>query len=219
MAEYHLAPDIGFVTFGDCGIVLDVRADRYWQLDARLAEALDAVRTAPDTPIAVGDRTRLERLGLIVDASDPGSLPREAVASAVVSSALDASPARTISAGRLAAIWWMATLGWAEVKYGRLATALQRVRDRRRRRRPARGDVAQLARDFVRYRRTLPIQPVCLADSLAFLAIAARHGHYPDLVFGVTAHPFAAHCWVQTGDTVLTDNVDHVTVFRPILVV
>jgi hypothetical protein len=219
MAEYHLATDIGFARFEDCGIVLDVRADRYWQIDGRLAAALDAVRTAPDAPIAISDRTRLERLGLIVDAPDPGSAPREAVVPAVVSSALDAPPGETISVVRLAAIWQTAWLGWMEVRYGRLSTGLQRVRARRRRRRPACGDVAQLARDFVRYRRTLPIQPVCLADSLAFLALAAGYGHYPHLVFGVTAHPFAAHCWVQAGETVLTDNVDHVAVFRPILVV
>lgn len=36
------------------------------------------------------------------------------------------------------------------------------------------------------------------------------------LLIGVTM-PFSAHCWVQVGDTVLTDSLDLVLSFQPIL--
>jgi hypothetical protein len=46
-----------------------------------------------------------------------------------------------------------------------------------------------------------------------------RHQYFPDLVLGVRMMPFAAHAWVQDGDTVLNDTVDYVSAYTPILVV
>ena len=68
-------------------------------------------------------------------------------------------------------------------------------------------------------RRLVPTRPLCLPDSLALLACLARRGLAADLVFGVKLHPFSAHCWVQAGDIVLNDALDHVTIHTPILVV
>lgn len=42
-----------------------------------------------------------------------------------------------------------------------------------------------------------------------------RRGCQSCLVFGVTM-PFAAHCWVQAGDKVLTDPLDVVLHYQPI---
>ena len=59
----------------------------------------------------------------------------------------------------------------------------------------------------------------CLHDSLALLEFLARHGIFPDWVFGVRARPFVAHCWVQYEDMVFNDTVEHVTGYIPIMVV
>jgi hypothetical protein len=59
----------------------------------------------------------------------------------------------------------------------------------------------------------------CLPRSLAMMRHLVRHGHRPMLVFAVMTRPFAAHCWVQLGETVLNDQLDHVRKFTPILVV
>jgi hypothetical protein len=37
-------------------------------------------------------------------------------------------------------------------------------------------------------------------------------------VMGVSGRPFAAHCWVQVGDRVVNDTLDHVILFTPILI-
>lgn len=58
----------------------------------------------------------------------------------------------------------------------------------------------------------------CLPRSLALLLDAYANGHRPQFVIGVRSHPFAAHCWVQSGGTVLNDNIDHARLFTPILV-
>jgi hypothetical protein len=72
---------------------------------------------------------------------------------------------------------------------------------------------------FARWRRFVPIKPVCLLDSLALVDCLSKDGLRVDLVFGVALRPFTAHCWVQSQDLVLNDNLDRVLAHTPILVV
>ncbi|MCR6700948.1 MAG: lasso peptide biosynthesis B2 protein [Dokdonella sp.] len=73
--------------------------------------------------------------------------------------------------------------------------------------------------DFRRVRRYVPIEPICLLDSLAMTRFLAKRGLNASIVFGVTTDPFSAHCWVQTGDLVLNDTVGHTSAYVPIRVV
>jgi len=78
----------------------------------------------------------------------------------------------------------------------------------------------KLVEAFARYRVFLfSSKDECLYDSLALLEFLARYGIYPDWVFGVQTRPFAAHCWVQHGDIVFNDTVEHVSGYTPIMVV
>jgi hypothetical protein len=81
------------------------------------------------------------------------------------------------------------------------------------------GEGLDAARQFLATRRLAPAAPRCLPDSLALLDHLARRGLGGELVFGVKLNPFSAHCWVQRGDLVLNDALDHVTLHTPILVV
>jgi hypothetical protein len=54
---------------------------------------------------------------------------------------------------------------------------------------------------------------LALSEFLALRDASARW------VFGVQFAPFAAHCWLQQGDVVFNDNVEHVRRFTPIMVV
>jgi hypothetical protein len=79
---------------------------------------------------------------------------------------------------------------------------------------------AKLVEGFARYRVFLfSSKNECLYDSLALLEYLARYGIYADWVFGVQTRPFAAHCWVQHGDIVFNDTVEHVSGYTPIMVV
>ena len=77
----------------------------------------------------------------------------------------------------------------------------------------------QWAATYAAARRLVPIKFSCLADSLSLIAGLARRRLAADLVFGVKLHPFSAHCWVQAGDLVLNDPIDHAILHTPILVV
>lgn len=70
-----------------------------------------------------------------------------------------------------------------------------------------------------RVRLKVPIPTRCLLDSLAMVRFLAKRGLHANIVFGVTANPFSAHCWAQSGELVLTDTVGHVNAHTPIRVV
>ena len=74
------------------------------------------------------------------------------------------------------------------------------------------------AQRFANARRWCPIKRNCLLDSLAFDRWMA-HPRNAEIVFGVVAKPFEAHCWVQSEATVLNDSYDRVSRFEPILTV
>ncbi|KTE78441.1 hypothetical protein ATE59_00950 [Sphingopyxis sp. A083] len=71
---------------------------------------------------------------------------------------------------------------------------------------------------LLRAARYLPAADQCLARGIAMKRLLFAHGCASILVFGVTM-PFAAHCWVQVGDTVLTDPLDIVLHYQPIFAI
>ena len=59
----------------------------------------------------------------------------------------------------------------------------------------------------------------CLRRSIAMINYLARYGCFPLFVIGVRTQPFEAHAWVQSGDTILNDEVEQVGRFTPILAI
>lgn len=57
----------------------------------------------------------------------------------------------------------------------------------------------------------------CLFDSLALKLFLAKYGLFPEWIFGVRLHPFAAHCWLQHGEMLVNDSLDFVRRFTPIM--
>ena len=224
MAHYRIRDGIGFVGFEGRTIILDVTADRYWQIGADAGAALQALGTGATDQVDERSVARLLALGFVVPAGispDPAGsaecrLPPPAV------STLE-QPDRP-SRGDWMTIGEVAMLAFAArivLRARPLKTVLDCIAVRRTRTRsPADGpELDVLAQRFARLRRLLPLRPLCLPDSIAFLWFVMRRGHAPRLVFGVEAFPFTAHCWVQDGDTVLTDALDHASRFRPILAI
>jgi hypothetical protein len=76
-----------------------------------------------------------------------------------------------------------------------------------------------LVRDFFSLRPLFPRNYLCLFDSLALLNFLLMHRISASWVFGVQAEPFAAHCWLQVGSTVLNDTVDNTSMYKPVMVV
>lgn len=79
-------------------------------------------------------------------------------------------------------------------------------------------DYLIIAAAFYRSRRYIASIDQCLVRGLAMKRLLDRQGLCADFVIGVKL-PFSAHCWIQAGDMVLTDPIDVVRPFEPILVV
>lgn len=58
----------------------------------------------------------------------------------------------------------------------------------------------------------------CLLDSLVLMHFLRCYGMKATWAIGVATRPFGAHSWVQYGDVVLNDTLDHARKFKPILV-
>jgi hypothetical protein len=239
MARYALAEHVFVCLNGEHLVLLDLKADRYWALEASktagLASLVDGWPvTAPvsgatdETPsedtIAVIDVLRGR--GLLAETSPPGKAATPVSAQTPVSELLSEAES---APGPPVRSWLTFVTGSGIAKFILRTWAFERVIRRVKRRKAAQGSqtpapdlqhVRKLVEAFTRYRIFLfSSKDECLYDSLALIEYLARHGVYPDWVFGVQTRPFNAHCWVQFGGVVFNDTVDHVSGYTPIMVV
>lgn len=82
--------------------------------------------------------------------------------------------------------------------------------------------LAEASREALVFRRMLPWAPwqgACLYRSFMLLRFMRRKRLAASWVFGVQTWPFEAHCWLQVGDLVLDDHVEHAASYSPIMVI
>lgn len=224
--RYRIADGIGFCRFEGRTIVLDTTADRYWQLGEDAGRVLETVGAGMTVGIDEHALARLARLGFVAPVG--AAAMTESLGASIGASLSHPSKSALEQASQQARAGWMTACEVttlviaARVALRRLAlkTILDRLAARRRRATPTAPaiNLDLLAQRFAQCRRLVPLRPLCLPDSIAFLWYAMRRGHAPRLVFGVEAFPFTAHCWVQDADVVLTDALDHAGRFKPIMV-
>ncbi len=239
MGRYSLADHVFVCVNDDHVVLLDVKKDRYWALEASKTAPLGAL--VPGWPIqpaaapgaAATDPEEAEQLvevlmeqGILCrseiggKAATPVSVPRPA------RELLSADPYR--GAPVRAAMMMHFIAASVSAKVALRTRPFEQVIERFRRRKqigtahPRPPEIARarrLVEGFFRMRVFFfSSKNECLFDSLALLNLLARHGLYPDWVFGVQARPFAAHCWVQLDDIVFNDTIEHVSGYTPIMV-
>ena len=239
MARYALAEHVFVCVNGEHLVLLDLKEDRYWALEASQTAGLgplvvgwpvqatasteDADSPSPETMAAI---EMLLGRGLLVDGIPPGkdATPVSApVPKRELVSEAEAAPGPRVGS------WLTFFTASAFAKLALRTWPFERVVLRVKRRKEIKGPQSgpldaerarKLVEAFARYRVFLfSSKDECLYDSLALIEFLARYGIYPDWVFGVQTRPFAAHCWVQQGDIVFNDTVEHVTGYTPIMVV
>lgn len=239
MARYALADHVFVCLNGEHLVMLDLKEDRYWALEASQTAGLGSVVggwpvKAPDSSESVDSPSPettaaievLRGRGMLTDAVPPGkdatpvtaNVPRRELVSETET-----------AAGPRIGHWLTFFTASAFAKLALRTWPFERVILRVKRRKELLGrnsapldseHVRKLVEAFARYRVFLfSSKDECLYDSLALLEFLARYGIYPDWVFGVQTRPFAAHCWIQHGDIVFNDTVEHVSGYTPIMVV
>lgn len=76
----------------------------------------------------------------------------------------------------------------------------------------------QALRSYLSTRWLISTHDQCLMQSATLFHFLARYGWRPRFVVAVRMAPFAAHAWLQEGEIVLNDRLDHVLPYTPILV-
>ncbi|HET9388243.1 MAG TPA: lasso peptide biosynthesis B2 protein [Steroidobacteraceae bacterium] len=236
MGRFALAPHVHLCVDDGCVVFLDLKADRYWALDA--AQTAGLGDWIPGWPVpAVMDPKRLEepslRLGtildtflgrgLIVDERDGKSATPVSIATP--SGELLSRPAAPrICAGALTVLA-VSTVARVGLRLSAFHRVVARVGARRMTRSGQRGPLdLHRARGLTQNYTVsqlffLSARDQCLSDSLSLIEYLAWHDIYPDWVFGVQARPFAAHCWVQHDALVFNDTAEHVRTYTPIMIV
>jgi len=213
---WRLLPHATLCVASDRLILLDVRQDRYSLVPAALADPMQRW-LADDTGMPLPDPLlRLFQAGGVVGAGDPPMTHAlEQVQIPLTLAAMAPSPPRHAwrSASQVAAAVGST---WLALRLLPLEGILAKVVQRRVQ--AAARCTDQLAAQSALYdvaRRYSPFARSCLLDSLAldaWLGVGARQ-----LIFGVTAEPFAAHCWLQTDRAILNDSYERVSRYTPIL--
>jgi Transglutaminase-like superfamily len=238
MARYALACHVFVCVNGEHLVLLDVKEDRYWALEAAQTSGLGAwvggwPVKAPDqesagapTPETEAAIEVLRGRGLLTDSVPPG---KDATPVSAIPPKRELLTDSDQAGSREAGSWWSFFIASALAKIALRTWAFERVIRRARQRKAKMGPTAGpldverarvLVETFMRYRIFLfSSRNECLYDSLALIEFLARNGIYADWVFGVQTRPFAAHCWVQQGGTVFNDTVEHVSGYTPIMVV
>jgi hypothetical protein len=238
MARYALAEHVFVCLNGEHLVLLDVKADRYWALEAAQTAGLgalvggwpvkdrDAAASETPTPETAAAIEVLLGRGLLTDNIPPG---KDATPVAATPPARELITDSEHTARGKTGSWWSFFTACAFAKIALRTWPFERVIRRVRQRKATLGlraepfDVERarrLVEAFVHYRVFLfSPKNECLYDSLALIEYLARNGIYADWVFGVQTRPFAAHCWVQHGDIVCNDTVEHVSGYTPIMVV
>ncbi|KTE47471.1 MULTISPECIES: lasso peptide biosynthesis B2 protein [unclassified Sphingopyxis] len=209
-----LRPGLHYRCVNESFVFFDLLENRYFLLAGSSAEAFQRFLNGTSTQ---ADHDELQSCGLTGE-TGKGRVPR-AVSIASPSRSLVDAPLRR-----------------SDILSAVASVAAQRRAQRDLRRRPiaqilgefsgahdsipaATGEACEaIAAAFHRARRYVSIADQCLPRGIAMKRMMARQKQGVSLVFGVTM-PFAAHCWVQAGDLVLTDPLDVVLHYEPIFAV
>lgn len=77
--------------------------------------------------------------------------------------------------------------------------------------------IEDLALVFAALRLFYPREYLCLFDSLALIEFMNFFKIFPEWIFGVTADPFNAHCWVQADGVLLNDTKSRLAEYNIIM--
>jgi hypothetical protein len=214
---YVLAPGVHCCDVSGRLVFLDVRRDRYFGLDDDGDAAVRAALAGPGAdPAQPAFRSLIARGVLRFDPAGGATSSAPAVAVPRRSLLDEARPDATV------------------IATARAALAIVRARRRLRRHgfaaslagleclksaRSGAGDPAPIAAAFDLSRMILDSLDQCLPHAIALAGTLFQKDCDAEFVIAVRRRPFRAHSWVQAGDRVLNDRLDHVRGFQPILVI
>ncbi len=206
-------PHIRLAALGQDLAILDLAADRYSALPGALMRGPDT-SSRPVASLGFIDETAANLLqagGILVE--------RDETASPIVrtSRALERRVATRVQLRDVVALAHaLATTGW-RLALGRHCRTFSATRLEACDPTELQAVAAALDR-LAALRLVVPTPLRCLPACLVAAVFLRDLGLDAEIVFGVRAHPFLAHCWLERGGVVLDDTLDRVHAYTPIAV-
>jgi hypothetical protein len=214
---WRLAPGTGYCEAGGELVFLDLSRDKYLALRGGDRAAFERLRDGEQNDSDA--MTRLVGTSLIRRCDGAGDLRPAATAVPVRDLAAHADASFSLATSFRAAL----ALRWARraMRPRAIAATVERLRKTKRELAVAGHEAAivDIALRYAACRWLIPVQTRCLVDALALDHILLSRRLACSLVFGVRLDPFAAHCWLQTPETILTGTSAEALNYTPILVV
>ncbi|WP_407352868.1 lasso peptide biosynthesis B2 protein [Luteimonas sp. R10] len=223
---YCLAEHVSCCEIEDRTVFLDVARDRYFLLPLELDAAFRTVRSGGRPPEK--QLLGLISAGILVESHEMDEASNHSIQRPSRSALEPVAPYSRIRPGPATAMEVLATVCWMRWRLQSqhlqsiLANTGMRANDEElptKARSHAQDRLAAAAAQFTLARRYAPVERTCLLDSLSLARFLARRRLAAAIVFGVTLHPFAAHCWVQAGDLVLNETLSDANAYTPIRVI
>jgi hypothetical protein len=221
---YSLGKMWSFCEVGQETILMDTARDRYLALPPAIKLSFRKLRLGH--PLEVMDQEPLQYLvkeGVIV----PGNTGHPITPCALNSSPLyhfvpdDNSKCSTLDLIRASAHLVLARYGISRFGFSEILATI--VGDRAELRRMSLEQSAERARQiaaaFYKLNAFVTHHDQCLLRSVAMIRALTSVGVSAEMVFGVAARPFRAHCWVQYEAYILNDTLEGIQNYTPILVI
>lgn len=218
---FDVNPGISFCECQGRFVFLDLGRERYFVLSAESNHAFGRLTSENElSPEHERILFGLAQQGLLVECVK-GSNPTHCLAPRTPTRSLVETSVR---AGLTNVLWAVTRLAGA--KYAMRRKPLQTVLDRLARRKAQQGLCEPLEDELVEiaaaFRRgalvTTPLDQ-CLPRSIAAAHMLLDSHCRSELVIGVRLRPFAAHCWLQSGQVLINETVEEARNFTPILVI
>jgi hypothetical protein len=202
-------------------VFLDTQADRYFCLPQAANGAFLRLAARSMQP---GDGERLRLLvarGMLIEAGPDARIASPALIEPPTHDFLDETIRRVDPVSILRALQSELRAAWAlrRTPFHQLVEAARHGRPGNRR---IEVDLDRSIQEIVAAATALSFMTRshdrCLVRALAVHSACRSIGSKPKLVFGVVAHPFTAHCWVQLGSAVLVGGYEQARLYTPILV-
>ena len=196
-------------------LFLDIAHDRYLALPPAQNDCLLSWLESPGEAPPQSCRALLAELG-VTTRPEQGP-PRECFVTEPTPVDPADVPRRRVRTGDLVSVGRATISAWSDVRSKPLAEVFAR-------RFPAAASDLHPSTDlqsrlavFRSARPLIPVRRVCLHDCLALFDWLCPHARGVSLVLGVSASPFAAHCWLQTDCVVIDDHPESPSRYQPIL--
>lgn len=220
---FALRPGLSFCLIGGDAVFLDVTRDRYFGLTIGTGRCFARLVNG-GAPEADDERLIARLVGdAILTPVGRDEAPTPCPRPAIGASLLDEVGDLPWSLGpSLHALGGLARARLA-LRLGSLAHVLDALASRKAAfddgQRPSAAVLRRVAAAFEASALAVSPLDACLPRSIAMARWLLRLGQPATLVVGVKLRPFQAHCWVQCGDRLVSDRIDAVRNFTPILLV